>query len=244
MLRLTALLLVLANIGYFAWSQGHLRALGWGPLEQREPERARQQVAPEKLRVERSATPAPEQAAEPAPTPQPEAAATAPVVAEAPAEPAQPARPDATATACYQATGFTPGQAQALRVVLATLPWASSRWTLDEAVLPPRWIVYMGRYADAEALARKKAELRQLRIEFRDAPGMMPGLALGTYSTEAAAQQALAELAPKGIRTARVMQERAEQRSHTLRLNAITSAQRAEIEGLNTAMAGKKLTPC
>lgn len=243
MLRLTALLLVLANLGYFAWSQELLRPLGWGPLEQREPERAAQQVAPEKLRVERSNEPAPS----PNPEPTPPLAAT-PVAAESPAEPAPaaPATPRAepAATACYQAPGFTPGQAQALRVVLATLPWANGRWTLDDAVLPPRWIVYMGRYTDAEALARKKAELRQLRIEFRDAPGMMPGLALGTYSTEAAAQQALAELVPKGIRTARVMQERAEQRSHTLRLNAITPAQRAEVEGLNTAMAGKKLTPC
>ena len=39
MLRWAVILLVLANAGYFAWSQGHLRALGWGPVEQREPER-------------------------------------------------------------------------------------------------------------------------------------------------------------------------------------------------------------
>lgn len=236
MLRLTALVLLLANLGYFAWSQDFLRPLGWGPLEQREPERARQQVAPEKLRVERQNEPAPRPSTEPVAPP------ATPVAVEAPPE-AAPA-PRTEATACYQAPGLTPAQAQALRVVLATLPWANGRWTLDDAVLPPRWIVYMGRYPDAEALARKKAELRQLRIDFRDAPGMMPGLALGTYSTEASAQQALAELAPKGIRTARVMQERSEQRSHTLRLNGITPAQRAEVEGLQTALAGKKLAPC
>ena len=243
MLRLTALLLVLANLAYFAWSQGHLRVLGWGTLEEREPARLKQQVAPEKLRVERmerAAEPPRPAATEPAPAPAP-----APVPPpEAPASSEPTPGPRAEASACYQAAGFTPAQAQALRVVMTTLPWAGGRWTLDEAVLPPRWIVYMGRYADAEALARKKAELRQLRIEFRDATGMMPGLALGTYSTEAAAQQALADLAPKGIRTARVLQERGEQRTHTLRLNAITPAQRAEVEGLNTAMAGKKLAPC
>lgn len=236
MLRLTALLLLLANIGYFAWSQGHLRAMGWGPLEEREPQRLKQQVAPEKLRVERLAEaprPATQEPSAPAP------AETAPAATQPVAAPRA-----ETAPACYQANGFNPAQAQALRVVLATLPWANGRWTLDEAVLPPRWIVYMGRYADAEALARKKAELRQLRVDFRDAPQMMPGLALGTYSTEAAAQQALAELAPKGIRTARVMQERSEQRTHTLRLNGITAAQRAEVEGLNTAMAGRRLQPC
>lgn len=238
MLRLTALLLVLANLGYFAWSQGHLRALGWGPAEQREPERLERQVAPDKLRVE-PVVEAPKPAPAPVPTPTP-----TPTPAPAVAEPAAP-RPEET-TACFQAPGFTPAQAQALRVVMAALPSVNGRWTLDEAVLPSRWLVYMGRFADNETLARKKAELRQLRIDFRDAgvPALMPGLALGTYSSEAAAQQALAELVPKGVRTARVMRERDEQRSHTLRLNAVTPAQRAEVEGLNTALAGKKLVPC
>lgn len=232
MLRLTALLLVLANLGYFAWSQGHLRALGWGPEEQREPERLERQLAPEKLRVERVAEAPKAAESRTAPPPTPAEVVTEPAAAEA--------------TACFQAPGFTPAQAQALRVVLATLPSLNGRWTLDEAVLPTRWLVYMGRFADNEVLARKKAELRQLRIEFRDAgvPALMPGLALGTYSSEAAAQQALAELAPKGVRTARVVRERDEQRSHTLRLEAITPAQRAEVEGLQTALAGKKLAPC
>ena len=238
MLRLTALLLVLANLGYFAWSQGHLRALGWGPDEQREPERLERQMSPEKLKVERVAE-AP-RTAEPPAAPAPAAPEPA-----APAPSAAAPRPEDT-TACYQAPGFTPAQAQALRVVLATLPTLNGRWTLDEAVLPTRWLVYMGRFADNEVLARKKAELRQLRIEFRDAgvPALMPGLALGTYSSEAAAQQALAELAPKGVRTARVMREREEQRNYTLRLGAVTPAQRAEVEGLNTALAGRKLLPC
>ena len=63
MLRLIALVMMLANAGYFAWSQGHLRALGWGPVEQREPERLAQQLAADKLRLEGAppppATPSP-----------------------------------------------------------------------------------------------------------------------------------------------------------------------------------------
>lgn len=248
MLRLTALLLLLANLGYFAWSQGHLSALGWAPADVREPQRLQQQVSPEKLQV----LPVPAEASATAPAAAGTALPAAPAAATAasPATPPSPAdepaaRPAAdSGLACYQAGGFTPGQAQALRVVLATLPWAQNRWTLDEAVLPERWIVYMGRYADTEALNRKKAELRQLRVDFRDAPTLMPGLALGTYSTEAAAQQALAELVPRGVRTARVVKEREEQKSLSLRLNGITPAQRAEVEGLQTAMAGRRLAPC
>ena len=58
MLRLFALVLLLANAGYFAWSQGHLRTLGWGPVEQREPERLAQQLAPDQLRLEGGPPPA------------------------------------------------------------------------------------------------------------------------------------------------------------------------------------------
>lgn len=246
MLRLTALLLLLANLGYFAWSQGHLSALGWAPADVREPQRLQQQVSPEKLQV----LPVPAEASATAPAAAVTALPAAPATSPEPAAPPLPAaEPSARSTAdgglaCYQAGGFTPGQAQALRVVLATLPWAQNRWTLDEAVLPERWIVYMGRYADTEALNRKKAELRQLRVDFRDAPTLMPGLALGTYSTEAAAQQALTELVPRGVRTARVVKEREEQKSLSLRLNGITPAQRAEVEGLQTAMSGRRLAPC
>ena len=51
MLRLTVLLLLLANGGYFAWSQGLLLPWGYGPLQQSEPQRLRQQIRPEALRI-------------------------------------------------------------------------------------------------------------------------------------------------------------------------------------------------
>ena len=51
MLRLAVLLLVLANAGYFAWSQGLLRAWGLAPAQQSEPHRIRQQIKPQSLRI-------------------------------------------------------------------------------------------------------------------------------------------------------------------------------------------------
>ena len=51
MLRLIVLVLLLANGGYFAWSQGHLLPWGAGPAQQAEPQRLAQQVRPDALRV-------------------------------------------------------------------------------------------------------------------------------------------------------------------------------------------------
>jgi hypothetical protein len=51
MLRLLVLLLILANGLYFAWSEGMLRAYGFAPAQQREPQRLTQQVRPEAIRV-------------------------------------------------------------------------------------------------------------------------------------------------------------------------------------------------
>jgi hypothetical protein len=51
MLRLLILLLLLANVTYFAWTQGALAKLGLAPAHQSEPERLQQQVKPELLSV-------------------------------------------------------------------------------------------------------------------------------------------------------------------------------------------------
>jgi cell division protein FtsN len=246
-------LLVLANAGYFAWSQGYLGGVGLAPQEQREPARLQDQVKPEQLRLLNGPRTAAEPAASstPAPTPTPTDAApvlTAPPVAALPA-PAAPAHtvPDASGPrTCWQANGFTEAQAELLRAELALLGLPASRWQLNEVRSAGRWIVYMGRYDNEAQLERKKVELREIGVSFRDVSsnGLAPGLALGTYSNEAAAQQAREEVERRGVRTAKVAQERAESVSFTLRLPGITSAQRAAIDNLGDAMAGKSLRAC
>ena len=47
MLRIALLILLLANAGYFAWSQGALPSLGWAPQQHSEPERLQQQLHPD-----------------------------------------------------------------------------------------------------------------------------------------------------------------------------------------------------
>jgi hypothetical protein len=118
-------------------------------------------------------------------------------------------------------------------------------WSLNESVLPARWIVYLGKFANNEALQRRRAELRQERIEHREVnvPALQPGLALGTYSSEEAARKALQQAQRDGVRDARVAQERQETRTFTLRLPAVTDSERRQIEGLSV-LSDKTLQPC
>lgn len=267
MLRLVIWLLVLANGAYFAWTQGYLAAVGFAPVEQREPQRLKGELRPETLRLLNSANPprTPEATTvvqgPTAPTVAPSAPATAPAsapetppVAATPSPAAAPPQPTPTPApepasalaaaekkACWQATGFTEAQADTLRAALA-LQDVPVRWQLTEYRSGGRWIVYMGRYDNNEQLERKKAELRELKVDFREVTGagLSPGLALGTYSTEAAAQQALQAVGRSGVRTAQVAQDRAEAVGFTLKLPSVTTRQRDAV----AALAGKTLQSC
>lgn len=52
MLRFLALLLVLLNAVYYAWSHHLLQAYGFAPMQQGEPDRLKQQIRPELLIIE------------------------------------------------------------------------------------------------------------------------------------------------------------------------------------------------
>ena len=273
MLRWLVIALVVTNAVYYAGTHGHLAGLGWPAAgESREPQRLTQQIEPQRLRLlngpqgaepvspatgrpglEAAATPTnPSSAGQPSPSPaaSPQGSSTpasTPGSPAAPAAPTLPATPPTeVATACWQAGGFTEEQAELLRAELRLLGLTSSAWQLSEVRSPGRWIVYMGRYDSAEQAARKKAELRALGIEFRDVgtPGLTPGIAVGTFSSEQAARDGLQQAERRGVRTARVVQERAESVSFNLRLPAITEAQRQRIDALGPAMGGRTLQRC
>lgn len=235
MLRFFVLVLLAANAGYYAWAQGLLRDWGMAPAQQAEPQRLAQQIEPEALRVGRGKN---------APA-VPAVAAPASAPAEAPASTAS--EPVAAAPAvgeCLQAGVFDEEQADAVRRAAAALPQGS--WSLQRTTIAGRWMVYMGRFADADALARKRAELRELGVSFDrpNSPSLEPGLALGRFSTEEAAQRGLSNLAAKGVRTARVVQERPDAPGYQLRLPAVNDALRAQLDTLRPALGNKTLRPC
>lgn len=259
MLRLFVLLLFLLNLGYFAWSHGALRALGLAPIETTEPQHQLQQLRPETLQILRT-TPASDVAPASAPSADAASAASAhPSDAAAPASapatasgtasvaPATPAAAASGSTAapavCLQAGSFDAHQAGALRKALAR--WPQGSWVLDPVPVAGRWMVYLGRFPQADVLDKKKAELRDLGITF-DRPGAAwePGLSLGRYSSEDAAQRAMAELRAKGVRTARVVPERPAGTTYVLRLPAVTEALRPQADALRPQLGGRAWRSC
>ena len=228
MLRLAVLILLLANAGYYAWSHGALQALGLGPTSQAEPQRLQQQVEQQNLRLLPHEPKEPEHSTPDAPPANENRSSAAP---------SQP-------LACLQAGAFDERQADSLRQAAARLPAGS--WSLEPVPVAGRWMVYMGRFADEEALAKKRAELRALKIPFdRPGPALEPGLSLGRFSTAEGALRALSQLGEQGVRKARVVQERGETPTYILRLPAVSEAQRAQAEDLlRPALAGKALRPC
>jgi hypothetical protein len=217
MLRLIVLLLLLANGGYYAWSQGHLLAWGVGPVQQLEPHRIAQQMRPEELRVL-----APD-----------ELRRVETTLAQAPRP------PECLASGPLDDAGVT-----ALRLLLES--WPAGSWSLEPIVEPPRWIIYMGKYGGVEQVARKRAELRQLGVSFEalSNPELEPGLSLGGFATEQAAMQQLETLANRGVRTARVVQERPEQRGQRLLLPAVDDNLRARLDELKAPLNTRPLRPC
>ncbi|WPC66716.1 SPOR domain-containing protein [Rhodoferax ferrireducens] len=218
MLRSFVLALLLINGLYFAWSQGFLQSLGLAPAAQTEPQRLARQIKPEALQVR--------------------------TVQELRLTAAPPVAPKAGT--CWQAGVFEGAQATLLREALVAADLPAGAWSLDPVLEPGRWIVYMGKFANAEALAKKSAELAglKLKIEPLKDPALRPGLSLGGYETQAAANAALAVLVQRGVRTARVLPERAEVRGVMLRLPAADEALRGKLDALKPALADKALSPC
>lgn len=216
MLRLLVLLLLLANGAFFAWSQGHLIAWGTGPAQQSEPQRLEQQVRPEAVRI---------------------------VNAEE-ARRIETSAPASRPAECLQASVLDDSTTEAVRTALQA--WPSGSWNLEAASEPARWIVYMGKYQSAENVARKRGELRQLGISFEalSNPALEPGLSLGGFASQGAATQQLERLAERGVRTARVVQERPEVRGQRLVLPVMDDTLRTRLDELRPALAGKTLRPC
>ena len=229
MLRLLVLLLALANVAYFAWTRGTLAPLGMAPSVQTEPQRMATQIRPEAISLLTADEARQIESSGSAARPGNGASAAA----------------DAAAPECLQAGLFNEQQTTALRASLEkALPTGS--WQFESSTEPARWIVYMGKYPNEDALAKKRSELRQLGVAFRSVSNdaLAPGLALASFAQQADADKELARVATKGVRTARVVQERAEARGQILKLAAVDAVLRAQLEALKPQLEGKPLRPC
>ncbi len=248
MLRILVGLLVLLNLGYWTWSQGVLADWGmWTQVQhQQEPERLERQVHPERIRLlaadapeitapvslgetavvlsnnEESTTGTTPVATDTQTTSAPASATSAAEPSKTLADPAASALAAPSGLGCKQTAYFNEKERPRIEALFkAALPEGS--WMLSPVPQPARWIVYTGKLSGAEAVAETKAQLRELKIGYRDVPtALQPGLALGTFSSEEAAQQGVRDVARNGYKGAKAVMERQEYEIYTLRLPQVT----------------------
>lgn len=218
MLRLIVLVLLLANGAYFAWSHDYFKVYGFGPVAPNEPHRMEQQIKPEMIRL-----------------------LTAAEIKKVEAQ----VQADLAPKECLQAGLFDDEQAASLRSALdAVLP--SGSWQMESVKVSARWMVYMGKFASAELLAKKRAELADLGFKAVavDISALQPGLVLAVFESEASAKAELAKLAAKNIRTAKLVQEREAGTAHVLRLPAVSEALKTQLQDLKPAMGAHSFKAC
>ena len=260
MIRFAIVLLLLANAGYYAFSHGMLRSLGWAPENPSEPERLQQQVQPDALRIlspqeleqaqkqqaqnaaaEAARTTEAAAALAPALAPTADAEKPAEKVAEKPAEKSAEKPPEKKE--CLVAGSFDNKQVEALRLQLAKLPEGS--WKLDASTTNGRWMVYVGKFSSQDALDTRRNELRAMEISTDRAriASLEPGISLGRFSTEEAAERHLATMAKKGVSGAKVVVERPETTNYTVRFPKLDAATKKRVQTWHV-MEGKDLQAC
>lgn len=217
MLRALVAALLVANLAFYAWSQGWLDGVvGVRSIGDREPERMARQVHPELVRV----LPAGDSSAFGTPPP--------------------------PTLACLEAGPFIDAEAAAAQTAAQTaLPGVGV--TDAKTDKPSVWIVYMGRYASREAQAKKEEELKRRKLDYdevRDNATLTPGLSLGRFESGSAAASALEKLAQQGIHTARIVELTPASSSHMLRFETGDAVVAAQAMALKLGAQGKGFAAC
>jgi hypothetical protein len=226
MLRLVLLALILANLGFYSWTQGWLDSVvGVRAIGDREPERLARQVRPETVVI------LPPESASSAST---NAATNAATTA---------------APACLEAGPFSPVElVAAISSLKQALPAAAQGgWAEVKVETPGSWIVYMGKFADAEGLAKKEQELKRLKLDFelvRSPPALDRGYSLGRFEARASADKALERFTQQGVRTARVVELAAPGSATLLRAARADEALAAQLLALKATSLGKGFVAC
>lgn len=196
MLKILFGLLLAINGGLFAYQQGWL-----APLQSpsREPSRLKQQLHPEQLKL----VPLPESA----PVSSTTSSASTPAAASPVAGTQQATAASAAAGTCAEIGNFDATDAQRFESRLAALS-LGDRVTRRAIADSARHIVYIPPLGNREAAERKAAELRKFGVEdffiIQDNSALQWGISLGVFKTEEAANNQLAMLNKKGVRSARV----------------------------------------
>jgi hypothetical protein len=152
----------------------------------------------------------------------------------------------ASTPACVEAGPFRAAEVQTAEQVLAARLPAGS-WSRVIVERPGRWVVYVGRFPNREALERRRAELAALQIqadELRGLPEHEPGLTLGSHDSPAAAEAALEQITQRGVRGARVLTLAASGTDVLLRIERGSAELRSQALALQLPALGAGFSAC
>ena len=153
------------------------------------------------------------------------------------------------APACLEAGPFSPAELfAAITALKQALPAAAEGgWAEVKVETPGSWIVYMGKFPDAEGLTKKEQELKRLKLDFevvRSPPALDRGLSLGKFDVRTAADKALERFTQQGARTARVVEIAAPTSMTMLRAAWADAALAAQLVALKAGSLGKGFAAC
>jgi sporulation related protein len=222
--RIVFSLLLLANLGFFAWA-----FLGAGRTAD-EPQLMEQQVNPQEIRLLSS-----EQVAK-------LAAERAKLAVERPKAP-----PKAQVVACLELGAFS--LAEVPRVQQALEPLAlGARLTQRRADEIASYWVFIPPLRNRQAANLKAAELKKLGVgDFfvvQEDPKLRFAISLGVFKTEEAARSRLAELRAKGVRTARVGPKETSVQKVYFAIREVPDALVTRLNDLRQSFAGTELRDC
>jgi hypothetical protein len=224
-MRAFFLLLVLANLAFFAWANFFSE-----PDTQSDPRPLSRQVAPEKLRVLPSTasgrTPPAVPVKLPAETPGPQAA---------------------VAKACLELGSFTAADLVRVGEALAPLSLGArlSQRQVDDTA---SWWVFIPPRGSKQDAQKKAAELKARGVDeyfiLQDEGPQRYALSLGVFKTEAAAASRLEALRAKGVKTAQIGPRETTRQKTYFQVRGVDDALAARMRELAQSFAGSELREC
>lgn len=223
-MRIVFFLLLLANLGFFAWAY-----FGAGGASD-EPQLVQQQVNPQEIRLLTA-----DQVAK-------LAAERARQVAERPKS-----VPKAPPIACLELGAFSPSDVPRVQQALEPLGLGSRLSQRRAQEIASYW-VFIPPLRNRQAANQKAAELKKLGVEdffiVQEDPKFRFAVSLGVFKTEEAAAARLADLRTKGVRTARISPKETSVQKVYFAVREVPDALVAKLNDLRQSFAGTELKDC
>jgi SPOR domain len=148
---------------------------------------------------------------------------------------------------CLEAAYYAESELPEVERALGKLANKGRDWSVRTVPAPGTWLVYMGPYASPQEAERKHAELRRMGLAFeevRSPAHLVPGVSLGRFNEAARANERLAEVQRKGVRTAQVQVATPARTLYAVRMNKADGRLQTVAVAVRPALRGKRFVPC